>query len=183
MRVSREGERLLQPTHCLVSSTSRFDQIKFADTNTTMLATLPCPASRGHVWSGEEVGANIDNGKCTLAKGPNLIIASTTLAPNWKYTLEQFLKPHVYDIFTWETAQGNQFMEYYKSLKQPESHHIVIASNLVSRSGICYNLCVFFHSLLVFLSCDVPVMSLTLPLTILLSLMVILISGKFLCCI
>ncbi len=48
---------------------------------------------------------------------------------------------------------------------------------------ICYNLCVFFHSLLVFLSCDVPVTSLTLPLTILLSLTVILVSGKFLCCI
>src|SRR5258707_13902956 len=47
----------------------------------------------------------------------------------------------------------------------------------------CYNLCVFFHSLLVFLSCDVPVTSLTLPLTILLSLTVILVSGKFLCCI
>jgi hypothetical protein len=44
----------------------------------------------------------------------------------------------------------------------------------------CYNSCVFFHSLLVFSSCDVPVTSLTLPLTILLSLTVILVSDRFL---
>ena len=101
-----------------------------------MAATHPYPASRGHVWSGEEVGANIEDGKRTLAKGPILIVASTTLVPNWKYTLEQFLKPQAYDIFTWtsKTAQGNQFMEYYKSSKQLESHRIVIASTSVSIS-------------------------------------------------
>src|SRR5258708_29303615 len=38
------------------------------------------------------------------------------------------------------------------------------------RGLLCYNLCCFFQSSLVFLSCDVPVMSLTLSLTILLTL-------------
>src|SRR5260221_7723356 len=58
----------------------------------------------------------------------------------------------------------------------------LIVSSLCGGSG-CYNLCCFFQSGLVFSSCDVPVMSLTLSITILLSLMVILISGKYLCCI